>query len=388
MKTNIGVIFGGRSVEHEISVISALQTINEIDKEKYKITPIYITKEGEWFTGSDLLYINNYKNIKTLLKSCVKIFIDQHSNNFSLYRKTFWKRKPIYEFDIVFPILHGTNGEDGSLQGFLELKNIPYVGSNVLSSAIGMDKVVMKMVLKESGLPIVDYFWFYDKEWHNNKQQITQKAEKIGFPLIIKPSNLGSSVGISTAKNKDELETAIELAGEFSNRILVEKLVSDLQEINCSVIGDTEKQKASVCEEPLKSGDILSYNDKYTSKSGNSKGMSSTKRQIPANITPELTNEIQELAKQTFKVLNSSGVARIDFLINKIDSKVYVNEINTIPGSLSFYLWEATNMDFKTLTNELIELALKQSREKENYMVTYNQNIFSLNTNSLKFGKR
>lgn len=387
MKINVGVIFGGRSVEHEISVISALQTINAIDSDKFKVNPIYIDKTGKWFTGEILLNIDTYKSEEKIRKECIEVVIDTHSNNFNLYKKTLWKLKLIASIDVIFPVIHGTNGEDGTLQGFLELKNIPYVGSNVLSSAVGMDKIVMKMILKESKLPVVDYLWFYDKEWHNNKQQIRKNAQELGFPLIVKPSNLGSSVGISTAKNYEELETAIELAGEFSNRILVEKLVSDLQEINCSVIGNVDKQKASVCEEPLKSGDILSYNDKYTSKSGNSKGMSSTKRQIPANITSELTKEIQELAKQTFKILNSSGVARIDFLINKTTKKIYVNEINSIPGSLSFYLWEASDMTFKTLTNELIELAMKQSREKENLMVSYNQNIFSLSSNSSKLGK-
>ncbi|MCG6186380.1 D-alanine--D-alanine ligase family protein [Maribellus maritimus] len=387
MKTNIGVIFGGRSVEHEISVISALQAINAIDKNKYNVIPIYINKAGKWLTGDVLLEVETYKSEEKIIKECTEIIIDTHSNNFNLYKKTLWSLKLIASVDVVFPVIHGSNGEDGTLQGFLELKNIPYVGSNVLSSSTGMDKIVMKMILKESGLPVVDYLWFYDKEWHINKQEILKKINKLAYPLIVKPSNLGSSVGITTAKNEEELESAVELAGEFSNRILVEKLVSDLQEINCSVIGNSDKQNASVCEEPLKSGDILSYNDKYTTKGGNSKGMSSAKRQIPAQIAPELTKQIQELAKQTFKVLNSGGVARIDFLINKKDNTVYVNEINSIPGSLSFYLWEASDMDFTMLTNELIELALKQNREKENYMVSYNQNIFSLNTNSLKLGK-
>ncbi|QGY46845.1 D-alanine--D-alanine ligase [Maribellus comscasis] len=387
MKTNIGVVFGGRSVEHEISVISALQAINAIDKNKYNVIPIYINKAGKWLTGDVLLEVETYKSEEKINKECTEIIIDTHSNNFNLYKKTLWSLKLIASVDVVFPVIHGSNGEDGTLQGFLELKNIPYVGSNVLSSSTGMDKIVMKMILKESGLPVVDYLWFYDKEWHTNKQEILKKINKLAYPLIVKPSNLGSSVGITTAKNEEELESAVELAGEFSNRILVEKLVSDLQEINCSVIGNSDKQNASVCEEPLKSGDILSYNDKYTTKGGNSKGMSSAKRQIPAQIAPELTKQIQELAKQTFKVLNSGGVARIDFLINKKDNTVYVNEINSIPGSLSFYLWEASDMDFAMLTSELIELALKQNREKENYMVSYNQNIFSLNTNSLKLGK-
>ena len=389
MKTTIGVIFGGMSVEHEISVISALQAIKVIDSNKYQVVPIYISKDGKWYSDEKLLDVNTYKDLSSLSANCAEIYVSTHSGEFAIYQKSFFKRKPVAIIQIAFPILHGTNGEDGTVQGFLELKNIPYVGSNVLASAVGMDKVVMKMVLRASDIPVVDYVWFYDKDWHKNRAELQADIEKIGYPVIVKPANLGSSVGISKATNSEELNDAVEMAGMFTNRILVEKMVTELQEINCSVIGDNEDQQASVCEEPMRSGDILSYDDKYVSnsKGSSTKGMSSTKRQIPANLTDEVTAQIQDLAKKTFKVLDGAGVARIDFMVDKSDGAVYVNEINSIPGSLSFYLWEATDKKFPVLVNELINVAMKRHREKGNYMVSYNQNIFNINTDSLKLGK-
>lgn len=387
MKINIGVIFGGKSVEHEISIVSALQAIAAIDSNKYSVVPIYISKDGKWFSGDDLLSIESYKNLDNIAKRSTEIFINVHANAFEVCKKSFGRLKTISKLDVVFPIMHGTNGEDGVLQGLLELKNIPYVGCNVLSSAVGMDKVVMKMILKECDIPTVDYAWFYDKDWHKNSEEIYTKTNKLGYPLIVKPSNLGSSVGISTASNDDELREAVENAGNFTNRILVEKMVTELQEINCSVIGDSENQLASLCEEPMKSGEFLSYEDKYVSNGGGkSKGMSSTKRQVPANIPDETSALIQELARKTFKALDCNGVARIDFLIDKSTNSVYVNEINAIPGSLAFYLWEATNKTFKELINDLIDLALKRHRERDNYVVNYNQNIFKI-SGSVKMGK-
>ena len=390
MKINIGVFFGGQSVEHEISVISALQAIKAFDTEKYEIIPIYISKSGVWYSGEELLNIENFKNISNLLEKSEEIYFTPEHNDFTLYSKSksFWKqKKKLRKLDIAFPILHGTNGEDGALQGIFELKGIPYVGCDVLASAIGMDKIIMKMILKESNIQITDYVWFTDKEWHNNNKEILSKIDKIGYPTIVKPSNLGSSVGISKVNNPDELSDAIDHAGSFSNRLLVEKLVPNLKEINCSVLGDNEEQTISVLEEPVGGKDILSYEDKYMSKGSSSKGMSGTKRIIPANISDELTKEIQELARQTFKVLSSSGVARIDFLIDNETKQVYVNEINTIPGSLSFYLWEATDMKYKELLDNLIQLALKRQREKQNLMQSYEQNIFNIDMNSLKQGK-
>ena len=382
MKIKVGVIFGGRSVEHEISVISAQQAIAAFDKNSYDITPIYITKTGKWYTGNALLVVDNYRNTDSLLAQCTEIYLTPTFGDFTInaVQSSIWKSRELGKIDIAFPIIHGTNGEDGSLQGLLELKGIPYVGCDVLSSAIGMDKIMMKMVLKESKLPVVDYTWFTDRSWHMDKDAIIENIKKIGFPVIVKPSNLGSSVGVSKAADEAALIDAVELAGRFSSRILVERMVVDLKEINCSVLGDSANQTASVCEEPLGAGDILSYKDKYVSntKGGSSKGMTSTKRQIPANIPKEQTQLIQDLAKETFRILSCSGVSRIDFLVDKKDNKVYVNEINTIPGSLSFYLWDATDKNFAQLLKTLIDVALKRQRERDNLVVSYGENIFSM----------
>ncbi|HVW97919.1 MAG TPA: D-alanine--D-alanine ligase family protein [Mucilaginibacter sp.] len=390
MKIKVGVIFGGRSVEHEISVISAQQAISAFDKNGYDITPIYITKTGKWYTGDALLNVDNYKNIDGLLAQCTEIYLSPAYGDFSInaMQTSIWKNKELGKIDIAFPIIHGTNGEDGSLQGLLELKGIPYVGCDVLSSAIGMDKIIMKMVLRESGLPVVDYTWFTDRSWHIDRQPIIEKINSIGFPVIVKPSNLGSSVGVSKAADEDQLIEAVELASRFSSRILVERMVVDLKEINCSVLGDAANQTASVCEEPLGAGEILSYKDKYVTKGGSSKGMTSTKRRIPAELPREQTMLIQDLAKETFRVLSCSGVSRIDFLVDKKSNKVYVNEINTIPGSLSFYLWEASDKNFGSLLKTLIDVALKRQRDRDNLLVSYSENIFNISGAALsKSGK-
>lgn len=386
MKIQIGFFFGGKSVEHEISVISALQTIAAVDKNKYEIVPVYISKSGEFYTGDQLLVVDSYKNIDNLLRHCTKIRFSSNYGDSNLYnaQKGIFDKQIVTKIDVAFPVLHGTNGEDGTIQGLFELIGIPYVGCNVLGSAIGMDKIIMKMVLRESGIPIVDYVWFYSKDWLKNKAEISAKMNKLGFPVIVKPANLGSSVGISKAANEDELEDAISLASCFSNRIVIEQMVVNLREINCSVLGDYENAETSVCEEPVKQGDFLTYQDKYVnnSKGGGSKGMTSTKRIIPAPISDEMTKAIQEYALQTFRVLGSAGVSRIDFMIDDNTKNIYVNEINTIPGSLSFYLWEATNKTFQELVSKLIDLALKAHREKNNLTLTYDSNIFDLKSGS------
>lgn len=385
MKTTVGVIFGGRSTEHEISVISANQAINAINTEKYEIVPLYISKQGIMYSGKSLLDLNEYKNIPELLKKCQKVYFKPEFENFNLYydKKGLFGEKPVVlsSIDVVLPVLHGANGEDGSIQGLLQIIGFPYVGCNVMASANGMDKISMKMILENQGLPIIKYVWFTDKEWFTNKnEKIAEVEEKLGYPVIIKPSNLGSSVGIGRADNREELIEKVGEAEKYSDRIIVEHLVEQLKEINCSVLGDSGCQEASVLEEPIKTGDFLSYEDKYMGGGKGQKGMQASAKRIPAELSEEMTKQIQHIAKETFRVLGCQGVSRVDVIIDESDNKVYVNEINTIPGSLSFYLWEETGKSFTNLIDDLISLALKRNRDFSHKTLSFDQNIFAMNS--------
>lgn len=389
MKIKIAVFFGGRSVEHEVSVISALQAIDALDKQKYEVLPVYISKTGRWLTGDHLLKVDNYKNLKQLIADCDEVRIVPHADGGSLVqeREGLFKKPLIHQVDLAFPILHGTFGEDGAIQGVFELMGIAYVGCNVLSSAIGMDKITTKMVLRQNGLPVLDYVYFYLKDWLSDEAGITQKiGDSLTYPVIVKPADTGSSVGISKVNEVADLRDAVEKAASFSRRILVEPMVTDLKEINCSVLGDYENAEASPCEEPMRTGDILSYQDKYVADS--TKGMSGAKRKLPADLPEAMSRQIQDLAVATFKALDCAGVARIDFLIDQKDNTVYVNEINAIPGSLSFYLWKAGGKTYPQLLDQMISVALKAQREKNSVTYTYEEvNLFAGSLQSLKLGK-
>lgn len=381
MKTNIGVFFGGRSTEHEISVISASQAMHAIDREKYDVTPIYITKDGRWFTGSALFEISNYRNIKDLLSKCEEVYMRPLFGDYNLYKtkRQFLKSDIVTRLDVAIPVLHGSNGEDGIFEGVLETIGLPYAGCNTLSSANGMDKITMKMILKENGIPVVDFVWFTDKQWFSQRDNLIDSIEKkLGYPVIVKPANLGSSVGIGRASNRDELIERVEDAERYSTRIIVEHMVENLQEINCSVLGDCDDYKTSVLEEPIKTGDILSYKDKYMGGSKSAKGMQASQKRIPADLPNEETEKIQFLAGETFRVLSCHGVSRVDVIVDADTRDIYVNEINTIPGSLSFYLWEATGLTFPALMDRLVALALKRKREQGLKTVSYDQNIFAM----------
>ncbi len=383
MKTNVAVFFGGRSVEHEISVISALQAIHTFNVERYNIVPIYISKQGRWYTGNDLLDIRNYKDMKGLTNKCTEVFMRPEYGDYNLYKaetSMFSKRNTIIEeLHVAIPVLHGTNGEDGIFEGLLETIGIPFAGCNTLSSANGMDKITMKMILKECNIPVVDYVWFTDRQWFNEREQLIAKIEeKIGYPVIVKPANLGSSVGIGKASNREELIEKVNHAEKFSQRIIVEDMIEQLQEINCSVLGDADEHESSVCEEPIKTGDFLSYEDKYMGGSKSAKGMQASEKRIPADLPVEISEKIRHMAGETFRVLSCHGVSRIDVMIDRKDNSIYVNEINTIPGSLSFYLWEATGISFEKLMDRLVELAFKRKRLTDQKTFTYDQNIFSL----------
>lgn len=403
MKIKVGVFFGGNSVEHEISVITMNQAISSLNPEKYEIVPIYIAKNGVMYTGDDLLDLESFRDMEVLLKRCYKVAVVNDGKGVKVVRTPApWIGKRVLNtIDVAFPIVHGTNCEDGTIAGFVTLLGLPFVGPDIMASSIGMDKILQKKVLKESGIPVVDFHAFYSVEYVKDEEKILKEIEeKIEYPMIVKPGNLGSSVGIRKAKNKPELEEAIEFAMEFADRIIVEKAVEDLKEINCSVIGNQSEREASVCEEPFFSDEILSYTDKYigdgkskggtigggkTPVKGGLKGSGVkagenqfSNKKIPADISKEKTEEIQTLAKDVFNILGCNGVARVDFLIDNKTEKVYVNEINTIPGALSYYLWEATGKSFEQELDEIIELAIKRQNDREKLTFSYDQNILAM----------
>ena len=389
MKTNIGVIFGGRSTEHEISIISACQAMAAIPSDFYDVTPIYISKEGKWLTGEDLKDVASFRDMNSLKKKSQEVYMRPEYGDFHLYlsKKPLFGKDIVTKIDIMIPVLHGANGEDGTIQGLLDLIGIPFAGCDVLASANGMDKITMKQILAANSIPVVDYVWFTDYQWNNDRQKVFEKIEnRLGYPVIVKPSNLGSSIGISRAADREKLIEAINNACRFSSRIIVEHMVDNLKEINCSVLGDDDEYQTSVCEEPIKSGDLLSYEDKYLGGSKGTEGMRASEKRIPADIPESLSDRIRFLAGETFRVLACHGVSRVDVIIDQDDSSVYVNEINTIPGSLSFYLWEESGILFNELMERLIELALKRHRERERKTITYDQNILAL-TGGAKGGK-
>ena len=338
--------------------------------------------------------IDVYKDFEDLKKYAKEVVLTRKKGKFFLQTTKGLFRKDITDVDIIFPIVHGNNVEDGSLQGYLESVGIPYVGSHVLGAALGQDKVLMKQVFKSNDLPIVDYTWFYDNEYLENKDSILKNISTLKYPVVVKPATLGSSVGITYVKSEDDVDSAIKEAIKYDNKIVVEKAVENLIEVNCSVLGNYKYQETSALEEVLSDNELLTYADKYIGgakgklKGGmkSSKGMASTSRVIPARIDKKLSSDVTDLSKKVFKALNLSGVCRIDFLIDKKANKVYINEPNTIPGSLAFYLWEPVGKGYKTLINDMINIAIKDYKLKEKKTYSFDTNILS-NYNGLKGAK-
>ena len=390
MKTKVAMMFGGKTVEHEVSVISGIQAFKAMDTDKYEVIPVYMTKENDMYIGTDIGKIESYRDIPALLKRSQRVIMVNEGGRVQLVpypAKMFGGQKPV-AIDIAFPVVHGTNVEDGALQGYLKTVGIPFVGPDVTSSAISMDKFITKAVLKEAGVPVLDAT-VYTMADYADPEKIADDIEKtFGYPVIIKPVNLGSSVGIGVAKSRDELIDAIDDAFRYASRVMAEHAISKLREINCSVLGDENEASASECEEPLTSGEILSYEDKYVNgggKKGGAKGGSGSKgagmanlsRKIPAELSPEKREEIRELAVKSFKALGCCGVSRIDFMIDEEEDRLYFNEINPIPGSLSFYLWEPVGVPYKELLDCMIQLALKRARVEDSLTFTFDTNILA-----------
>ncbi len=396
-KIRVGVMFGGKSVEHEISVISGLQACYAFDTEKYDVIPVYITKSGDMYAGGDVGEIEAYSDINKLVSQAVRVNLIKDNNRFVLTRFPAKKfgNNDLYELDVTLPVVHGTNVEDGTLQGYLHSIGIPYAGCDIFSSAVCMDKNATKAVLKSADIPVLDCICINVKEYMSSSDDtVTRIESKTSYPVIVKPVNLGSSVGIKKAHDREGLIKALEYAFEFSNIALIENAVENLKEINCSVLGDRYEAQTSVCEEPINNDEILSYADKYLSggskdgklgakASGGAKitgskgsgGMADTKRKLPADISPELETKVREYAKRAFCAIGCSGVTRVDFLYDTEKDELYVNELNTIPGSLSFYLWEATGKPFEELLDDLVMLAFKREREDQNLNFSFDTNI-------------
>ena len=384
MKTKVALLFGGKSVEHEVSVISGIQALMNMDTDKYDVIPVYMTKNNEMYVGDNIGNIESYKDIDGLLKDSQRVIMinDEGSVKLVSYPPKKFGKNVAYEIDVVLPVVHGTNVEDGALQGYLKTIGIPFAGCDVTASAVGMDKYIMKMILKEAGVPVLDAKLFTLSDYADMEGILDSIEKEFGYPVIVKPVNLGSSVGISVAKNRVELSNSVDDAFRYATKVLVEHAIQNLREINCSVLGDENDAEASECEEPLHTEDILSYEDKYVSnaKGGGSKGMASVSRRIPADLTPEKREEVREMAVKSFKALGCNGVSRIDFMIDEDNGNLYFNEINTIPGSLAFYLWEPIGVPYKDLLDRMIQLSLKRARTEESLTFTFDTNI--LNTAS------
>jgi D-alanine-D-alanine ligase len=348
-KTRIGVIFGGRSGEHDVSIRSAKTVIEQIDKNKYKVTPLAIGRDGKWLSP---------KQSAALFPLETRLILNEEllDENVNLIRDA-------DKFDVVFPVLHGTFGEDGTIQGLFEMANLPYVGCGVLASACGMDKVTMKILFRDAGLPMCKYVWFLRNEWDKASDTIIKQVEKqLGFPCFIKPANLGSSVGVTMAKDVESLRNGIELAAEYDRKIIVEEGL-DMREIECAVIGN-DTPKASLPGEYIINDDskaFLDYTEKYT-------GTGNNDFVVPAPISPELTEKIQEMAIDAFKSVDGSGISRVDFFLRKDTGALLINEINTLPGltDASGYpkMWKGSGLEFSQVIDTLVTLAIERHQDK------------------------
>lgn len=398
MKTVIGIFFGGKSVEHEVSIISAMQVIENINKDKYDVVPVYISKDNRFYTSELLTRVEEFKDLEEVKRLSNEVYFTQDEGKMVLNAKKGIFKKVLAKLDVVFPVVHGLNVEDGTLEGLLEMYNIPYVGCDVCASAVGMNKIIFKKVLEASKLPVVEYETLNSSEFEEDIDKAFEKITRtLSLPVIVKPSNLGSSVGIEVIRKKEDFKEKMQNVFEFCDSVLVERCVTNLREINCSVLGNFVEQDVSVLEEPIKNDEILSYKDKYmgngskggklgakSGKLGGAKGsgMASLSRKIPADLTKSQEEEVYKLAKETFKILNCEGISRIDFILDGDNNKIYVNEINTIPGSLSYYLWQPKGIEFDELLDRAIRYAIKRKEKRDK--ITYSTNVNILNMSGKK----
>ncbi len=375
-KLTVGVIFGSRSVEHDVSVVTAQQVIKALNPDKYEVVPIYITREGAWLTGAALSELATFKN------EAIAEQIGIRATTFSSTTDMpglitppisgLLGRSTLKRLDVVFPAVHGSHGEDGTLQGLLEMADVAYVGAGVAASAVANDKVLTKGLLRANGLVVVDFVAFSRHDWLTDRERLLKRIEEtLTYPLFVKPATLGSSIGVAKVANREEAIRSIQIALNFDRRVLVESAVVGAVEINCAVLGN-DTIRPSVLEQPVTYEQFLNFDAKYLHGSG---GMKSQERIIPAPLDAALSAQIRQTAVDAFRAVGGQGTARIDFLLK--DETVYVNEINTMPGSLAFYLWAAENMSPAQVCDELIRLALEAHKEKRKTTYNYKSRLIA-----------
>lgn len=384
----VGVIFGGESVEHEISIITAVQAMSFMDTKKYEVVPIYVAKDRNWYTGEALKDMASYKDLNNIPMLAKEVTLTKKGDSFILQKKNGLFKGTANTIDVAFPIVHGKGVEDGSLCGYLETIGIPYVGPSMLGASVGQDKVVQKQIMSASDVPVVDYTWFYDHEFKDDDEKILKEIKKLGYPVIVKPARLGSSVGIEVAKNEKEVVEAIEEAIKYDEKIVVEAMVKNLIEVDCAVLGNSEEMECSLIGEMLTDNAFLTFEDKYIGEGnkggkkggakGNSNGKISTSGfKIPADLDKEIEEQIYEISKKAFRCLNLSGVTRFDFLVDEKAKKVYVNEPNTIPGCLAFFFYTPKGKKYPKLLDELITGAIKEYKDSKKKITSFDSNVLS-----------
>ncbi len=371
-KTQLGVIFGSRSCEREVSIISAVQLMNHVDTEKYDVIPIYISEQGVWYTGAPLRDIHTYAPFQPDQKGIERVWLDVVAGSGALLTERPPKglfghptQQVVARLNVCVLVMHGLNGEDGTLQGMLELANLPYTSTGVAGSAIGMDKIMMKQFFRGAGtLPCLPDCWFTRSAFEKDADGVMDRVEnELGYPVFVKPANLGSSIGVSRADDREGLRDSLELAFEYDRRVLVEKGLDKPLELNCSVLGYDDVVEASPIEMPISGDQFLDFKEKYLANGG-SKGMASLHRVLPAPIEDSLRDRIQAMSCDIFRMLDCKGVVRVDYMFDRASEQVYITEINTIPGSLAFYLWESKGVKYSQLIDRMVDAALRAHEDK------------------------
>ncbi|MCA9883271.1 MAG: D-alanine--D-alanine ligase [Anaerolineae bacterium] len=375
-KLSVGVIFGGRSVEHDVSIVTAQQVMNAFDQDRYEIVPIYITRDGKWYTGDVLRNIDSFKNDAILSQDGIEsVVLSPDVRHHGLIMNPLagrFSKSEVKRLDVMFPVIHGTHGEDGTLQGLFELADIPYVGFATMGSALTNDKIITKQILRQNSIPVVDGITVTRDAWRANRDDIVSQIKaRFAYPVFVKPATLGSSIGVGRADSDELLQASLDVATNFDRRVIVETAIQGI-EINCSVMGYGDDISVSVLEQPLSWADFLAFEDKYL-RGGD--GMKSADRIIPAPISDELTATIQQASRDAFRAVDGRGICRIDFLVEPETDTYYLNEINTMPGSLALYLWQETNLTPSQVVEKLVKLAQDAYADKRRNVYDYKTNL-------------